>query len=219
MDLEKGREVFYSYGQDLKEIPNSELLEYYGFTLENQSSKTLKIKIKIPKESKMYSKIQEDNLELNTDLVETDNFYWVISLLRCLVADLEYDIKGSYFHTPISKENEIEGEKQEAEPLSDLSYLSEESSSHDEIKYLQRYEYTPKDLQKFEDEIPIIKLLYNCSPNDKQKIVQGIKLINKRKNVVGITYGNIYDADEVSTTISDVTFSSSNLNAIVTAGS
>ena len=72
----------------------------------------------------------------------------------------------------------------------------------------QQYVYNIKDINKFEDALNHIKLLANADNETKQIFLSGIKQLDPTKNSIGITFNSIYDNDDTSLALADITFSS-----------
>ena len=72
----------------------------------------------------------------------------------------------------------------------------------------QQYVYNIKDINKFEDALNHIKLLANADNETKQIFLSGIKQLDPTKNSIGITFNSIYDNDDTSLSLADITFSS-----------
>jgi hypothetical protein len=72
----------------------------------------------------------------------------------------------------------------------------------------QQYVYNIKDINKFEDALNHIKLLANADNETKQIFLSGIKQLEPTKNSIGITFNSIYDNDDTSLSLADITFSS-----------
>ena len=72
----------------------------------------------------------------------------------------------------------------------------------------QQYAYNIKDINKFEDALNHIKLLANADCETKQIFLSGIRQLDPHRNSIGITFNSIYDNDDTSLGLADITFSS-----------